>query len=218
MKFKENDVVKVVSINEDVKHLWGKEGKIIAINKKFNEYLTSLNNEIWFAEEELELVENKNNNNIKLGDRVKIISNDSFWNGLIGKVIYFDDICVEVKLFDGKEVSLLRNEVVKIENKQKSFQDIANEIGQFTDMKNDAYGSSVDATYEVLKVLLNKYKNNDSTYTIPESLLKHILLQVRMIDKINRIFNNPEGDKLGESAYRDLAGYSLIGVRMTEHE
>jgi hypothetical protein len=94
------------------------------------------------------------------------------------------------------------------------FTEIAFGIGEFTDMKNKQYGSSVDATYSMIKVLMERYKNSDNTYTIPESLLQHILLQVRMMDKLNRIFNNPSGEGDSESPYNDLAGYSLIGIDM----
>jgi hypothetical protein len=94
------------------------------------------------------------------------------------------------------------------------FTEIAFGIGEFTDMKNKQYGSSVDATYSMVQVLMERYKNNDNTYTIPESLLQHILLQVRMMDKLNRIFNNPSGEGDSESPYNDLAGYSLIGIDM----
>lgn len=96
------------------------------------------------------------------------------------------------------------------------FTELAYGIGEFTDMKNQQYGSSVDATYGMMKVLMERYKNNDNTYTIPESLMQHILLQVRMMDKLNRIFNNPSGEGDSESPYRDLAGYSLIGIDMVE--
>lgn len=169
MKFKKGDIVTIISDKDDVKQYKGLTTKIIAVNEEFEEYLTDVDHDAWFAESELELV---------------------------------------------------KKSPLQISNKQKvkTFQEIANEIGKFTDMKNEAYGSSVDATYEVLKIFLKKYKNNDNTYTIPESLLKHIFLQARMIDKQNRIFNNPDGDKMEESPYRDLAGYNLIGVRMTENE
>lgn len=103
------------------------------------------------------------------------------------------------------------------EREQGRFEKIATELGKFTDKKNKQYGSSVDATYEMMKVLMERYKNEDDTYTIPQSLLKHILLQVRMMDKINRIFNNPSGKGDSESPYKDLAGYSLIGVDMVEN-
>lgn len=94
------------------------------------------------------------------------------------------------------------------------FTEIALEIGMFTDKKNKQYGSSVDATYEMIKVLMERYKNDDENYLIPKSLIKHILLQVRMMDKINRVFNNPSGEGDSESPYNDLAGYSLIGIDM----
>jgi hypothetical protein len=96
------------------------------------------------------------------------------------------------------------------------FTEIAYGIGEFTDEKNKQYGSSVDATYGMITVLMERYKNDDNTYTIPQSLLQHILLQVRMMDKINRIFNNPSGEGDSESPYNDLAGYSLIGIDMVE--
>lgn len=163
-----------------------------------------------------------------VGDHVEIVGTKSDIREFIGKkgeIIAVNEKCKEYLTdlsdcvwFTDNELRLIKKSfsLNKINQKTKSFKEIANEIGEFTDMKNDAYGSSVDATYEVMKVLLNKYKNDDNTYTIPESLLKHMLLQVRILDKINRIFNNPDGDKLNESPYRDLVGYGLIGVRETE--
>lgn len=96
------------------------------------------------------------------------------------------------------------------------FEKLGQEIGKFTDGKNQQYGSSVDATYAMMKSLMERYSNQDDTYTIPKALLPHILLQVRMMDKQNRIFNNPSGKGDSESPYKDLLGYSLIGVDMVE--
>jgi hypothetical protein len=96
------------------------------------------------------------------------------------------------------------------------FTEIANEIGKFTDKKNRQYGSSVDATEKMMEVLMERYTYDEENYLMPKSLLKHILLQVRMMDKQNRIFNNPSGEGDSESPYRDLGGYSLIGIEMTE--
>jgi hypothetical protein len=39
------------------------------------------------------------------------------------------------------------------------FTEIAFGIGEFTDMKNKQYGSSVDATYGMIQVLMERYKN-----------------------------------------------------------
>jgi preprotein translocase subunit YajC len=224
VKFKVGDKVKIVNDNFSNGMYMGMEGiieKFDIDDQNFIHYIVKLGNEyLWFIEDELELVEDNNNhNNIQIGDHVKIttIYDDDILNGLIGKIVEIDDEEVEIELFEAnKRVRVLKEEVIKMNNQKKSFQEIATEIGKFTDMKNEAYGSSVDATYEVLKIFLKKYKNDDNTYTIPESLLKHILLQVRMIDKQNRIFNNPDGDKLGESQYNDITGYGLIGVRMME--
>ncbi len=98
----------------------------------------------------------------------------------------------------------------------KTFEQLGKEIGAFTDQKQKAYGNSVDKAFEVMKVFLREYKNPDNTYTIPESLLRHLLLQVRIIDKQNRIFSNPNGDLMGESPYTDITGYGMIGIDMTE--
>jgi hypothetical protein len=41
------------------------------------------------------------------------------------------------------------------------FTEIAFGIGEFTDMKNKQYGSSVDATYSMIQVLMERYKNDE---------------------------------------------------------
>lgn len=127
--------------------------------------------------------------------------------------ILFDDGSTLVTDFNRLEND---GDVIKVIEQVTSgkFTEIGLSIGEFTDKKNKQYGSSVDATYDMIKVLMERYKNENNTYTIPESLLQHILLQVRMMDKINRIFNNPSGKGDSESPYNDLAGYSLIGIDM----
>jgi hypothetical protein len=69
----------------------------------------------------------------------------------------------------------------------------------------------------MIQVLMERYEHDEENYLMPKSLLKHILLQVRMMDKQNRIFNNPSGKNEKESPYRDLGGYSLIGIDMVEN-
>jgi hypothetical protein len=135
--------------------------------------------------------------------QVEIIHNDNSM-----EVVYINNI----KRLENKGAIMVEKENVSVGR----FEKIARELGQFTDKKNKQYGSSVDATYEVMKVLMDRYKNEDDTYTIPQSLLQHILLQVRMMDKSNRIFQNPSGKGDSESPYKDLVGYSLIGVEMVE--
>lgn len=100
--------------------------------------------------------------------------------------------------------------------KNETFEQLGKDIGSFTDEKQKAYGNSVDKAFELIKVFLREYQNPDHTYTIPESLLQHLLLQVRIIDKQNRIFSNPDGDLMSESPYKDITGYGLIGTRLSE--
>jgi len=88
-------------------------------------------------------------------------------------------------------------------------------LGKMIDEKQNAYGDSARKSIEIIKLFLQPYSNSDGTYTIPEELLSHLLLQIRIIDKQNRIFSNPSGDKMSESPYRDIAGYSLLGEDMT---
>lgn len=95
-----------------------------------------------------------------------------------------------------------------------SYEQKGKELGKLVAQKQKAYGNSVDQATELMKIYLKKYKNDDNTYTIPENLLQHILLQVRIIDKQNRIFNNPDGDLMQESPYRDISGYGLLGEEM----
>ncbi len=99
---------------------------------------------------------------------------------------------------------------------QGLYQDLGKEIGKLVDKKQMAYGNSVGNSIDILKIFLRKYKNEDNTYTIPESLLWHLLLQVRIIDKQNRIFNNPDLDLMEENVYSDLCGYSLLGHHYVE--
>ncbi len=96
------------------------------------------------------------------------------------------------------------------------FEKLATELGKFTDMKNKQYGSSVDATHEMVKVLMDRYTYDENRYLIPKELLSHLLLTVRVMDKQNRIFNNPSGKGDSESPWKDILGYSLIGVEMVE--
>lgn len=90
------------------------------------------------------------------------------------------------------------------------------ELGALVDKKQSAYGNAIQQTYDAVKVFMKPYLNDNGTYTIPESLLMHLLLQVRIIDKQNRIFNNPDHDLMDESPYRDIGGYGLLGDEMSK--
>ena len=64
----------------------------------------------------------------------------------------------------------------KLAETQGLYQDLGREIGKLVDKKQLAYGDSTRVCTEVLKVFLQRYKNEDNTYTIPESLLHHIVI------------------------------------------
>jgi hypothetical protein len=159
----------------------------------------------------------------KVGETVLTRTNDNCngWEVEIIKTFRDDFGIKEYKVKHGEsEYFFEEKELVEIatldtpQPVQGRFTEIALEIGQFTDMKNKQYGSSVDATYEMIKVLMERYRNSENTYEIPESLLQHLLLTVRVMDKQNRIFNNPSGEGDSESPWRDITGYGLIGIDM----
>jgi hypothetical protein len=140
----------------------------------------------------------------------------------VGEVVFCDPLLEQVelkfkdnsfKVFKFKDVEHVEaNEMMK----SVGFEELGSNIGKLVEKKQQAYGNSIDKTYKLMQVFLEGYDNGNNTYTIPKSLLKHILLQVRIIDKQNRIFSNPDGDLMEENPYSDCAGYSLLGMRMVE--
>jgi Nucleotide modification associated domain 1 len=68
MKFKKGDIVKIISDKDDVKQYKGLTTEIIAVNEEFEEYLTDVDHDAWFAESELELV--KKDNEFKTCDQL----------------------------------------------------------------------------------------------------------------------------------------------------
>jgi hypothetical protein len=103
------------------------------------------------------------------------------------------------------------------DNKLGYFAELGLSIGKLVDQKQKAYGDSVTKCYKIMKVLLENYRNEEEkTYTIPESLLPQMLLDIRKIDKMNRRFSNPDGDLMGENPYQDDSGYDMLGVRLVE--
>lgn len=86
------------------------------------------------------------------------------------------------------------------------------EIGKLVDEKQMAYGDAMTVCQKVIEVHLERYYDSSGGfYRISPALLEHIIRQVRIIDKQCRIFSNPEGDLMGESPYKDIAGYGLLG-------
>ena len=95
---------------------------------------------------------------------------------------------------------------------------IAQDVASLVSEKQKAYGNSVDKVERVIEVLMEQYDNGDGTYTIPKELIPHLLYQVRILDKQNRVFTNPQGDLMDESPYKDILGYALLMLAKQEKE
>lgn len=79
-------------------------------------------------------------------------------------------------------------------------------IGQMVDEKQAAYGDSFGKSGAILRIL---YPNGIAPDQIDDALCI-----VRIVDKLFRIASDK--DALGESPYRDIAGYGLLGAFRSE--
>lgn len=221
-KFNINDEVEIAESQGVMKSYIGKKGAISEqLEVSQYDYKVKFDNgaDIKFKESELRKL---NEYEPQLGDIVRIISTGE--TGFV-ETIDHENKQVEVcfggywYVFSWDIVELVEKEVEElIKSKTGYFQELGHQVGQLVDKKQLAYGDSVSKTYKLMQIFLEQYDNGDNTYTIPKSLLKHILLQVRMIDKQNRIFSNPDGDLMSENPYGDTVGYGLLGMRMSEEK
>ncbi len=90
----------------------------------------------------------------------------------------------------------------------KTYKQIGSEIGELVDEKNVAYGSSFAESYKILSVL---YPNGIK----PEQYMDALAI-TRVIDKLFRIATAK--DAFGESPWRDIAGYAILGVANADKE
>lgn len=79
---------------------------------------------------------------------------------------------------------------------------LAQDIGQLVTDKQAAYGDSFNKSQQIIKIL---YPNGIK----PENY-GDLLTIIRMIDKLFRIATSKNA--YGESPYRDIAGYALLGL------
>lgn len=79
-------------------------------------------------------------------------------------------------------------------------------IGRLVDTKQAAYGDSFGKSGEVMRLL---YPSGIAPEQIADALCV-----VRIIDKLFRIAT--DRDALGESPYRDIAGYGILGAMRQE--
>lgn len=86
---------------------------------------------------------------------------------------------------------------------------IGTAVGALVDRKNAQYGDSFNRSGEILRVL---FPNG-----VAPSQYEDMLCLVRIIDKMFRIATAKDGvDPGGESPYRDIAGYGLLGTYRSE--
>lgn len=87
-----------------------------------------------------------------------------------------------------------------------NYRALGEEIGALVEMKQQAYGDSFNRAGEVLHVL---YPDG-----IAPDQYVDVLAIVRILDKLFRIAT--DRDALGESPYRDVAGYAILGAARRE--
>lgn len=90
----------------------------------------------------------------------------------------------------------------------KTYADIGRDVGVTVQEKQAAYGDSFGKSGEVMRIL---YPDG-----IPPSKLDDALTVVRVLDKLFRIAT--DRDALGESPWRDIAGYALLSVARQEKQ
>ena len=84
-----------------------------------------------------------------------------------------------------------------------SFKKLGQEIGQLVDDKQAAYGDSFGKSGAVLRIL---YPDG-----VGPGQYDDMLAVVRIVDKLFRIATDK--DAFGESPYRDICGYSMLGSK-----
>lgn len=87
-----------------------------------------------------------------------------------------------------------------------AYAEIGQSIGALVEEKQKAYGDSFGKSGDVMRIL---YPDG-----IPPSKLDDALTVVRVLDKLFRIAT--DRDALGESPWRDVAGYSILSVKRLE--
>ena len=86
------------------------------------------------------------------------------------------------------------------------YEKIGHEIGKLVAEKNQAYGDSFGQACRILEVLYPA--------GIKPKQYKDALAITRVIDKLFRLANKK--DAFGESPWRDICGYAILGVMNDE--
>jgi len=91
---------------------------------------------------------------------------------------------------------------------QGKYEVLGKEIGSLVDRKNQAYGDSFNRAADILAVLYPR--------GVRVEQYRDMLAVVRVLDKLFRLANDKRA--FGESPWRDIAGYGLLGVMSDEEE
>lgn len=86
------------------------------------------------------------------------------------------------------------------------YEALGQQIGKLVTEKQAAYGDSFNRCGDVMRIL---YPNG-----IAPEQMEDALCVTRIVDKLFRIATKK--DAFGESPYRDIAGYALLGVARSE--
>lgn len=89
-----------------------------------------------------------------------------------------------------------------------TYPELGKEIGELVERKQQAYGDSFGRSGAVMLALYPE--------GIPPEKLDDALTVVRVVDKFFRIAT--DRDALGESPWRDIAGYALLAVKRVEQK
>lgn len=146
-------------------------------------------------------------------------NNDNLYNkklNKLGKVIDINPstFIYTVRIIDSNETQEWEPEnCINLSNTQtpaekSEFERMAEEIGKTVTEKNKAYGNSFSDAKHFLKLL---YPTG-----VPVESYGDMLCIVRIFDKLKRIATKK--DAYGESPFKDLAGYAILGVLNDETE
>ena len=91
---------------------------------------------------------------------------------------------------------------------KKNFISIANSVGELVQEKNEAYGDSFAKSQEIVKILFPD--------GVQPGQYRDMLAITRVIDKLFRIATKK--DAFGESPWRDICGYAILGIANDECE
>ncbi len=105
------------------------------------------------------------------------------------------------------EISDLKDEINSLIKPISEYEEHGASIGAMVALKQKAYGDSFGKAGDVLRLL---YPGS-----IKPDQYDDALAVTRIIDKLFRIATN--GDAFGESPYRDIAGYGILGTVKGEH-